>query len=312
MRVEKNLILLPHHSVFFHPDLVNASDAVVGKLGYSTLAAVLSEPDNHRHLQADFDRAFWRQHAFIDPFMVAVYDYFQTNRTSSYKEKWTDWIADDWVGSYISRLEPFGLQVPRWMDQATDRMHWIGHTAAMVGFAGWPLVYWRTPPLSESDFEWFENKYPGWYDNYGWFWEGFREMQEPGSGNPFNLLTELPPLCRVCQMPCVMPRLDINQIRIKEHLGRRHAFCSAPCERFFDQEPQRYLGFKTFWEIWDGCGLDEFIVKQGLLRADGRTLVAQPHHDDDDPKRMWTIDDIRALDYEIKDPLQNAESTFIV
>jgi hypothetical protein len=35
-----NLVLLPHHSPFFHPDLVNASDGIVGKLGYSTVAEV--------------------------------------------------------------------------------------------------------------------------------------------------------------------------------------------------------------------------------------------------------------------------------
>lgn len=33
-----NARLLPHHSEFYHPDLLNACDAVVGKLGYSTLA----------------------------------------------------------------------------------------------------------------------------------------------------------------------------------------------------------------------------------------------------------------------------------
>jgi hypothetical protein len=33
-----NLRLLPHHSGFYHPDLVAASDAIVGKLGYSTLS----------------------------------------------------------------------------------------------------------------------------------------------------------------------------------------------------------------------------------------------------------------------------------
>jgi len=36
----KHLILLPHHSDFYHPDLVNACDAVIGKVGYSTLAEV--------------------------------------------------------------------------------------------------------------------------------------------------------------------------------------------------------------------------------------------------------------------------------
>lgn len=35
-----NLVLLPHHSDFFHPDLVTASDGVIGKLGYSTVAEV--------------------------------------------------------------------------------------------------------------------------------------------------------------------------------------------------------------------------------------------------------------------------------
>jgi UDP-N-acetylglucosamine:LPS N-acetylglucosamine transferase len=35
-----NLALLPHYSEFYHPDLVNAADAVIGKLGYSTLAEV--------------------------------------------------------------------------------------------------------------------------------------------------------------------------------------------------------------------------------------------------------------------------------
>ncbi len=33
-----NLILLPHHSPFYHPDLINAVDAVISKIGYSTIA----------------------------------------------------------------------------------------------------------------------------------------------------------------------------------------------------------------------------------------------------------------------------------
>lgn len=35
-----NLILLPHRSDFFHPDLVNVADVVIGKAGYSTIAEV--------------------------------------------------------------------------------------------------------------------------------------------------------------------------------------------------------------------------------------------------------------------------------
>lgn len=35
---DDNLILLPHRSGFFHPDLINACDAVISKAGYSTVA----------------------------------------------------------------------------------------------------------------------------------------------------------------------------------------------------------------------------------------------------------------------------------
>ena len=38
--VPGNVTLMPHRSSIYHPDLVNASDAVVGKTGYSTLAEV--------------------------------------------------------------------------------------------------------------------------------------------------------------------------------------------------------------------------------------------------------------------------------
>ena len=38
--VQDNLILLPENSAYFHPDLINASDAVIGKVGYGTLAEI--------------------------------------------------------------------------------------------------------------------------------------------------------------------------------------------------------------------------------------------------------------------------------
>jgi UDP-N-acetylglucosamine:LPS N-acetylglucosamine transferase len=37
-RVEQNLVFLPHHSNFYHPDLMFASDMVVSKAGYSTIS----------------------------------------------------------------------------------------------------------------------------------------------------------------------------------------------------------------------------------------------------------------------------------
>ena len=39
---EKNVILLPANTDLYHPDLVHAADAVVAKLGYSTVAETYS------------------------------------------------------------------------------------------------------------------------------------------------------------------------------------------------------------------------------------------------------------------------------
>jgi hypothetical protein len=36
----RNLVLLPNHTTYYHPDLINAADVVIGKVGYSTLAEV--------------------------------------------------------------------------------------------------------------------------------------------------------------------------------------------------------------------------------------------------------------------------------
>ncbi len=40
IKIQNNLIQLPYNSEFFHPDLINASHAVIGKAGYSTLAEI--------------------------------------------------------------------------------------------------------------------------------------------------------------------------------------------------------------------------------------------------------------------------------
>jgi len=271
--------------------------------GYATLAAIASVEDNLPQLQRDFDTAFWRQHTFLDSFVGAVYDYFQENRGGSYLEAWNEWVGNDWAGSYIRKLEPFGVSLPANWEEAAERIKWVGHTAMMLFAASWPMQFLRVDPMTAKDFDWFEKKYPGWYSHYGKFWESYATMTDPAEGRfPLGLFESPPPLCRVCQMPCVFPRPDISTVRIKTHAGRKHAFCSDGCERTFAIEPHRYANNFTWDEHFEGYELGDWIVKCGLLRADGKTLIAQPHLKRD---RMWTLDDARALKFEIKNPLRD-------
>ena len=56
----------------------------------------------------------------------------------------------------------------------------------------------------------------------------------------------------------------------------------------------------AFWARYHGWDLADVIEDLGYVRPDGRTLIAQPTLEED---RLWTIDDIRAVGYEVKDPL---------
>jgi hypothetical protein len=272
--------------------------------GYATLAAVLSAPENVDKLQEDFDAGFWRQHVFLDNFMGVVYDYFSRVRLKSYSEYWDQWVWEDWMGSYIERLAPFGLKAPRWTEQARRNVRWGGHTMAMLSAAMWPVHPWRSDCMDAEDFEFLEAKYPGWDSVYGDFWRTYQEMADPRNGAlALTLLDRTPPMCRVCQMPALLPRPDQADARIVlDRAGTKHAFCSEACELSFVREPSRYRG-RTWWELNDGMDLADYITMAGLLRADGRTLISQPHLRVDE-QSLWTIDDIRRLGVEITDPLR--------
>ena len=272
--------------------------------GYATLVTVLSDDRNLPYIQEALDKYFWRGHVFIDAFLGALTDYFSVNRIGAYKDMWQQWIIEDWMGSFIARLEKFGLKAPRWLPQAQDNIPWINHSAFMAAYALWPLSFWRYDPVAEQEYGWFEDNYPGWHGAYGQFWDAARPMADPGNGQiPAQLLPSLPPLCQVCQMPCIFPHPAVSTARVLERAGKSRAFCSEACEWIFDLEPQRYTGHTNWYEKFDGWDLADVIAELGYLRPDGKTLIAQPHLNQD---RMWTIDDIRRLQFEIKDPLRAA------
>jgi hypothetical protein len=69
---EDNLILLPHHSQFYHPDLVYASDLVVGKLGYSTVAEAYHAGIPYAYIPRPLFRETGPMGAFVESEMNGV------------------------------------------------------------------------------------------------------------------------------------------------------------------------------------------------------------------------------------------------
>lgn len=63
----ERVILLPARSAFFHPDLIHAADAVIGKAGYSTLAEVYAAGVPFGYVK----RAGFRESAILENFVAA-------------------------------------------------------------------------------------------------------------------------------------------------------------------------------------------------------------------------------------------------
>jgi methane monooxygenase component A alpha chain/propane monooxygenase large subunit len=269
--------------------------------GYGSLMSLVGEPDNIPMINESLERHFWHSHKALDAAVGWGSEYGARDRPWSYKNQWNEWVVDDFVGGFIDRLSEFGVKAPTRLAQAADEVTWSHHTLGQVLSAVWPLNFWRSDAMGPSDFEWFEANYPGWSTHYQGYWEGYKALSDPaGAHLILQELPGLPPICQVCQLPCAMPRLDINTAKIIGLDGKNYAVCSEGCEWIFTTWPEAYKGRKQFWEKYHGWELSEVIRDLGYIRPDGKTLIGQPTLD---LERLWTIDDIRNIGYEIKDPL---------
>jgi propane 2-monooxygenase large subunit len=268
--------------------------------GYATLLTVLQDDHNAPLIVRDLQQAWWINHAFLDVFAGAVMEYFSRDRSDpeSYLDKWDRWVRDDWYRSYVLKLGRLGLDIPADMfERARERLvGGIHHRSALLAFAAWPLSFWRFDPLDDRDFEWFESKYPGWYAEYGAFWEAFRASTDPSADFfPMRLLDVTPPWCWTCQTTCV--REVDRRHRIVD--GRTRFYCSHECAWLDESNPGRYVGDRNYMDRFHGRELSEVVRELGFVRADGETLIAQPHLRDE---RRWTLSDIRRHGIEIVSP----------
>jgi hypothetical protein len=89
-RIKDNIRLLPHHSGVYHPDLVNASDVVIGKLGYSTLAEVFQTGVPFGYFPRFDFRESAVQKAFIEENMVGL----DLSEAELLEGAWVDRVPD--------------------------------------------------------------------------------------------------------------------------------------------------------------------------------------------------------------------------
>jgi propane 2-monooxygenase large subunit len=270
--------------------------------GYATLLTVLQDERNVPLIERDLLQAWWINHAYLDGFGSGIMEYSSKDRSDpeSYLDKWDRWVRDDWYRSYVLKLGRLGLDLPPDMfERARERLaNGLVHKNIIGGAAFWMLHFWRTDPFDGADFEWFESKYPGWYAEYGEFYETFGKVnKDPEAfGQLLRSAAEQgTPSCWTCLMNCVFP--DDMCHRVVD--DRTRFYCSKECMWLDESNPGRYVGDRNFLDRYHGWELSEVVRDLGFVRADGETLVAQPHLDEDG---MWTLDDVRSMGFEVLSP----------
>jgi len=104
-----------------------------------------------------------------------------------------------------------------------------------------------------------------------------------------------PPFCWTCQGLCVNEADRVHRI-----VGERTRFyCSRECRWLDESNPGRYTGDRNYLDRYHGWEASEVIRDLGFVRADGETLIGQPHLRDE---HRWTLSDIRAHDLKLISP----------
>ena len=284
--------------------------------GHSMLMSIIHDPSNHLLLERDLKYAFWQNHAIVDAAIGTIIEYGTQDRDKnkeSYAELWHRWIYDDYYRTYLLPLEKYGVKVHHEdVEAAWDRIvkgNYVHKVAQFFSF-GWPVAFWRIDGMVEKDFDWFEAKYPGWYNEFGTYWENYRKASLPKQP-PLMYLDSgyvYPHRCWSCNVPALI-REDFC---VDEVEGELYTYCSEVCRwthkvafaAEYNGRPTpamgRFSGRRQWEECYHGWDLADVVKDLGFVRPDGRTLIQQPHLHFDDSK-MWTTDHFRGL--EVRSPL---------
>ena len=203
--------------------------------GYATLLMALADEENHQLLERDLRYAWWNNHRVVDAAIGTFIEYGTKDRRKdreSYAEMWRRWIYDDYYRSYLVPLEKYGLVIPHDLIEEAWNQIWnkgYVHEVAQFFATGWLANYWRIDGMTDEDFEWFEYKYPGWYDKYGKWWENYSRLSEPNGHHPIvaeDVDYWYPQRCWTCMVPCLV-REDMVYAEVD---GVVRTYCHEECK----------------------------------------------------------------------------------
>ncbi|GAA0667543.1 aromatic/alkene/methane monooxygenase hydroxylase/oxygenase subunit alpha [Streptomyces thermocarboxydovorans] len=193
------------------------------------------------------DHMFWRTWKVFSLLTGLSMDYYTPleHRSHSFKEFMDEFI----IKQFLDQFRDFGLEKPwYWDEHFTTELNWLHH-AYHLGVYFWrPTVWWNPDAgVSPEERDWLEEKYPGWNDTFGKYWDVLGSNVRKGKPE-LTLPETFPMVCNMCHIPVCTPagyvtgHLKSPAPLVHDLDGRRYTFCSEPCKWVFEQSSDRFKG----------------------------------------------------------------------
>jgi toluene monooxygenase system protein A len=286
---------------------ISADAANMGDFGFSNLITSI-QSDEARHAQigtplvgilirngkkAEAQRAvdigLWRMWKVFSLLSGIPMDYYipLEKRDRSFKE----YIQEFVVEQFERQLVDLGLDRPWYWDHLLHDIETHHHSQHAALWSWRKSVYWNpNAAVGPAERAWLEEKYPGWNETYGKYWDVVAQNFTEGRVERTHA-TGMPCICNMCQHSITNmggTRWDAR-VHQTEHNGRRFNFCGPVCQWIFEIDPERYSDTETLVDRLYSGEIDP-PTPENLLKYMGIGVLSQGGRDPVEMEWMQAAD----------------------
>ncbi len=196
------------------------------------------------YAQALVDKWFWRTWLFFAVVTGFAMDYLTPlgRRTQSFKEFVDEWIVDQ----FQRLLGEYGLLRPWYWDTFIASLDYYHHMVYASAYSYRATVWFDFALPGPDERRWLAEKYPASWPELDPVWEQLTaRWKRSGPGVEWYTHGATPiGFCDLCQLVLAGGTPSKNSARVVVNGSRKHVFCSEPCQRLFELEPERYQKHK--------------------------------------------------------------------
>lgn len=223
---------------------IQSDEARHAQIG-TPLVEILLRNGKKAEAQRAMDVGFWRIWRLFALVCGIPMDYYTPleKRERSFKE----YVEEFVIRQFERQLQDLGLDLPWYWDFFLNNIETYHHTQ-QAGIWSWRHTVWWNPDgaVSPEERDWLEQKYPGWNDTFGKYWDVITQNVRDGKPEKTYAIG-MPCVCNMCGITVAAPGGTKWEARVyqSEYKGRRYNFCTPVCQWIFDGEPENYADFDS-------------------------------------------------------------------